>query len=110
MERTCKGLFCQPCDKVINSRNSINGKCLACHHEVFLENIAEQFPEGEDIAVRKMAKIRETIREMRKLLSEAAAKNPEYGKMKKVDIIRAIRIDCNEFIRELMVENFRNVL
>jgi len=30
--------------------------------------------------------------------------------MKKVDIIRAIRIDCNEFIRELMVENFRNVL
>jgi len=109
MERTCKGLFWQPCDKVINSRNSINGKCLACHHEVFLENIAEKFPEGEDIAVRKMAKIREVIREMKKLLNEEVSKNSKYEPPELLEIVRAIRVDCNEFIRELMVENFRDL-
>lgn len=102
MERKCKGLFCQPCDKIINSRNSLNGKCMACYHEIHLENIAEKLPDGEDIAVRKMAKIRETIREMRKLLNVQIEENPQSRR----DILQAIRVDCLEFVRELIVENF----
>lgn len=82
---------------------------MSCYHEIYLDCVEVKDLIVLDITIKKMAKIRETLREMKKLVNEHVSNDYfGYEPPEIFELMEAIRKVCKEFIGKVLDDNFIN--